>query len=169
MTTPIANQSRPTNKVLRVIAVLKFLETAAIVAAGFAALKLLNPATLDAISAWSEALPGQQQQRVAQHLLDQLSGISPHEVRALGAGAILFAAIFLMEGIGLWLQRRWAEWFSLVATALFIPLEILELLRHASLSKIIALVLNFLVVAYLIARIAAVKPEPNEPRPESST
>jgi uncharacterized membrane protein (DUF2068 family) len=150
---------KPTNKVLRVIAVLKFLETAAVIAAGLAALKLLNPATLDAIAAWSEALPGQQEQQVVQRVLDQLSGITQHEVRALGAGAILFAAIFLMEGIGLWLQRRWAEWLSVVATALFIPLEILELCRHESATKIIALVVNLLVVGYLVARIAAARLE----------
>jgi uncharacterized membrane protein (DUF2068 family) len=46
-----------------------------------------------------------------------------------------------------------------VATALFIPLEILELCRHESATKIIALVVNLLVVGYLVARIAAARLE----------
>ena len=159
MTTTVSGQKKPANKVLRSIAILKFVETAAIIAAGLAALKLLNPATLDLVTAWSQALPGLGEQRFAQRMLDQLSGISPHEIRALGVGAFVFASIFLLEGVGLWLERRWAEWLSVVATALFIPLEVLELFRHASASKVVALVLNVLVVGYLIARIVSTRLE----------
>ncbi|MDB5985222.1 MAG: hypothetical protein JWR16_275 [Nevskia sp.] len=159
MNTAVPMRAKPANKVLRTIAVLKFIETVAVAAAGLVALQLLDPATLEDITAWSQALPGLAEQRFAQRVLDQLSGITAYQIKALGAGAFVFAAIFLAEGIGLWLQRRWAEWLAVVATALFIPLEILELFRHASASKMIALVVNVLVVGYLIARIVSAKLE----------
>lgn len=148
----------PANKVLRLIAVFKFVEAAVIIAAAFAALKLLDPTTLKTLAAWTEALPAISEQNLAKRVLNHLSGITPREVKEIGIGGFLFAAIFLVEGVGLWLERRWAEWLSVLATSVFIPLELLELFRHASLPKLIALVLNSLVVAYLIFRIQSAKP-----------
>lgn len=150
----------PANNILRSIAVFKFVETAAVLGAGLAALQLLDPNTLDMLLAWGQALPALAEQHLAERVIDHLSGISPSQIRALGAGAFLFAGIFLAEGIGLWMERRWAEWLSVVATALFIPLEVLELFRHASLPKAIALVLNAAVVGYLIWRIVSLRPGP---------
>jgi uncharacterized membrane protein (DUF2068 family) len=135
------------------IAVLKFLEAAGVILAGLATLKLLTPSTLDSVLAWSQALPGPSERHFVQRALDHLSGITPRQVRTLGLGAFLFAAIFLLEGVGLWLERRWAEWLSIVATSLFIPLELLEIVRHVSAPKLIALIVNVVVVVYLIARI----------------
>jgi uncharacterized membrane protein (DUF2068 family) len=149
---------------LRLIAILKLIEAAAIIAAGLAALRLLDPATLDRISSWSQGLPAAAERHFAQHALDHLSGITSSQIEALGAGAFLFAAIFLLEGVGLWLERRWAEWLSILATSLFIPLEILELFHHVSAPKLIALGLNLLVVVYLIARIAASRRTEERPR-----
>jgi uncharacterized membrane protein (DUF2068 family) len=143
----------PKSRGLRIIAVLKFIEAIAVAAAGLATLKLLNPATLDLIAGWVQAVPGAAAQQFLQGALDHLSGISHRQVRALGAGAFIFAAIFLVEGIGLWMEKRWAEWLAIVATALFIPLEILELIRHVTAPKAVALIVNVLVVAYLVARI----------------
>ena len=55
-----------------------------------------------------------------------------------------------MEAVGLWLGRRWAEYLTLVATAVFIPLEIYELSRGVSPFKLIAFVVNVAVIAYLL-------------------
>jgi len=61
-----------------------------------------------------------------------------------------YAAIELIEAVGLWLAKRWGEYFAAVATALFLPIEIYELTEHATKFKIGTLALNILAVVYLV-------------------
>jgi uncharacterized membrane protein (DUF2068 family) len=63
----------------------------------------------------------------------------------------VYAAIEGAEAVGLWYQRRWAEYLTFVATALFLPLEVYELTRTVSPFKLIALLLNLAIVVYLIS------------------
>ena len=55
-----------------------------------------------------------------------------------------------MEAVGLWWQKRWAEYLTLIATALFLPLEVYEIAHKLSPLKIIALIVNIAVVLYLL-------------------
>ena len=71
---------------------------------------------------------------------------------ALAAGAILYGLLELLEGVGLLMRRRWAEYLVLVATCAFVPVEIDELLRHPTPVKAIAFVVNLAIIAYLIWR-----------------
>lgn len=67
------------------------------------------------------------------------------------AGALLaYALIELVEGVGLWFLKRWAEYFTVVATAAFLPLEIYELTEKITVIRIGALVLNIAAVIYLL-------------------
>jgi uncharacterized membrane protein (DUF2068 family) len=69
----------------------------------------------------------------------------------LAAAALaVYALIELVEAIGLWLARRWGEYFAVVATALFLPAEVYELTDHATKFKIATLALNVLAVLYLL-------------------
>ena len=52
--------------------------------------------------------------------------------------------------MGLWLNKRWAEYLTFIATSLLIPYEIYELYLRVSVLKVVAFVLNVLVVAYLL-------------------
>lgn len=83
---------------------------------------------------------------------DRLWSLDRHDVRLLGALSGAYGAVFLVEGVGLLLRRRWAEWLTVVVTGSFIPLEVYELVRHPGAGKIVALVLNVAIVAYLIWR-----------------
>jgi hypothetical protein len=56
----------------------------------------------------------------------------------------------LIEAVGLWLAKRWGEYFAAVATALFLPIEIYELTEHATKFKIATFALNVLAVVYLV-------------------
>ena len=55
-----------------------------------------------------------------------------------------------MEGGGLFLRKRWAEWLTVVATTLLIPLELYELVRKPSALKGAGLIVNILIVLYLV-------------------
>jgi uncharacterized membrane protein (DUF2068 family) len=61
-----------------------------------------------------------------------------------------YALIELFEAVGLWLARRWGEYFAVVATSLFLPIEAYELTEHATKFKIATMVLNVAAVLYLL-------------------
>jgi uncharacterized membrane protein (DUF2068 family) len=68
----------------------------------------------------------------------------------LSVGTFVYAGIFLVEGVGLALRKRWAEYFTIITTSSLLPIEIYELARKASVGRSFALALNLAVVAYLI-------------------
>jgi uncharacterized membrane protein (DUF2068 family) len=70
--------------------------------------------------------------------LEQLSGL-----------ITLYACLFLVEGVGLFMRRRWAEYLTVIATASFIPLEIYEIIKESSLPRVSLLVVNSGIVIYL--------------------
>jgi len=79
--------------------------------------------------------------------------MTPANVKGLGIVSFIYAGLFLTEGIGLWLMKRWAEWFTIVITSSLIPVEIYELVRHHTATKILVLIINIAVVIYLLYRI----------------
>jgi uncharacterized membrane protein (DUF2068 family) len=71
----------------------------------------------------------------------------------LSIGTFVYAAIFLVEGAGLLLRKRWAEFLTVFVTASFIPLEIYEIVRKPSPLKGVGILVNVLIVAYLVVRL----------------
>jgi uncharacterized membrane protein (DUF2068 family) len=70
-----------------------------------------------------------------------------------GIAATLYGALELVEGIGLWLDKPWAEYLTVIATSLLIPLELFELARKPSLFKAVGIAVNLAIVAYLAVRL----------------
>ncbi|HEV2638380.1 MAG TPA: DUF2127 domain-containing protein [Actinocrinis sp.] len=66
------------------------------------------------------------------------------------AALALYAVIELIEGVGLWLVKRWGEYFAMVATGLFLPVEVYELTEKLSLFKTATFLLNVAAVVYLL-------------------
>ena len=59
------------------------------------------------------------------------------------------AGLDFIEGTGLVLRKTWAEYFTLILTASFLPWEFFEIARHVTITKICLTILNILVVLYL--------------------
>jgi uncharacterized membrane protein (DUF2068 family) len=75
---------------------------------------------------------------------------SPRHLVMLGLLVIAYAALEATEMVGLWLNKRWAEYLTFVATTLLVPLEIYELTVGLSVFKLIVLVINVAIVVYLL-------------------
>ena len=86
-------------------------------------------------------------------LLAKLVVVSPRKLEAIGAGTFIYAALVWIEGVGLLLRKHWAEYFTAIMTASFIPLEFYELARRFSGRKMIIIGINAIIVWYLVARI----------------
>jgi uncharacterized membrane protein (DUF2068 family) len=68
----------------------------------------------------------------------------------VGIGLAAYAALQLVEGVGLWLLKRWGEYFAVVATSVFIPFEVHEILKKVTWLRIAAFVVNVAAVVYLL-------------------
>ncbi len=84
------------------------------------------------------------------HTLDDLLSLQSSTLRLVGVAVAVYALIEGAEAVGLWYQRRWAEYLTLIATAVFLPLEVYELSRSLSPVKAFAFVVNVAIVAYLL-------------------
>ena len=71
---------------------------------------------------------------------------------ALAFTAFGYAALMGTEGVGLYLRKRWSRWFTIGATSSLIPIEVYEIIRELHPLRVMVLVVNVAVVAYLIRR-----------------
>jgi len=139
--------------VVRLIALFKLLKGVLLIAVGVAALKLLHTDIASLVESWVAVLGLDQNSRFVGRALSAAAALTPNRVRDLIVGSFLYGGLFLTEGIGLWLLKRWAMWFTVIITGSLLPLEIYELTRHPSAGKIGLLAANLALVGYLIRRI----------------
>jgi uncharacterized membrane protein (DUF2068 family) len=82
--------------------------------------------------------------------IQKLLDVKKSTLRIVSLLLAAYAVIELLEGIGLWLLKRWGEYFSAVATAVFLPYEIYELANKFSILKIVTFAINLAAVLYLL-------------------
>ena len=140
-------------EMVRLIALFKLLKGVLLIAVGVAALKLLHTDIASLVESWVAVLGLDQNSRFVGRALSAAAALTPNRVRDLIVGSFLYGGLFLTEGIGLWLLKRWAMWFTVIITGSLLPLEIYELTRHPSAGKIGLLAANLALVGYLIRRI----------------
>lgn len=149
------------NGLIRLVAIFKLLKAAFLIVAGVGILKLIHMDVARQLDHWIAMLGLDPGSRYVNHVIQKVTRLSPNRIKELGLGSFVYAALFLTEGIGLWLLKRWAEWFTVIITSSLVPLEVYEIYRHPTPIKIVVLVINIAVVAYLLYRIAK---EPRDPK-----
>jgi uncharacterized membrane protein (DUF2068 family) len=144
---------RRRNGILKLIAVGKFLKAGLMLGVGLGALDLLRPDVAALLQAWAAALTTTTLHSLERNLVDWATDLPPSELETVGVLAFLLATLFTVEGVGLWLARRWAEYLTVLATLSLVPVEIYELYERHTLLRLAALTINLLVAAYLIYRL----------------
>ena len=135
--------------VLYLIAAFKLVKGLLLLAVAIGALRVLHKGAAVEIYRWADTFRVDPDNRFVRLLMMRLSLFNEKTLRELSVGTFFYAALFLTEGTGLLLRKRWAEYFTTIVTASFIPLEIYELARRATFAKGIVLLLNVAVVIYL--------------------
>ena len=152
--THVKQNLRPTRDPgLVTIAVFKLFKGVSLIALGLGAFRLLNPATVHRLVNWLLHFSLTSGQRFIDRTIDVLSKLTRGHAAALGLGAILYGALFTVEGVGLWKGKRWAEYLTVIATSTLIPFELYELARRLTMVRISALVVNVAAVIYLVYRL----------------
>jgi len=76
--------------------------------------------------------------------------LSTRSITLLAAGLLAYAIVEVIEGTGLWLARRWGEYFAMIATSVGLPLEIYDLSRKVTATTLIFFAINLALVLYLV-------------------
>jgi uncharacterized membrane protein (DUF2068 family) len=98
-------------------------------------------------------LSGDAHFRMLERFANMVGIATKGRIEMISLGSFFYAALFATEGIGLLLQKRWAEYFTSIVTASFLPLEIYEIAKRADTLKIGLLAINIAVLIYLILRL----------------
>ena len=122
-------------------------------AVGFGALRLLHADVSVLVTSWADRLNIDPQNRYIGAALSRLLSADTRSLVAISVGSFIYAALLLTEATGLWLRRRWAEYFTIIVTGSFIPLEIYEVSRRVTATRLTAIALNVVIVLYLMRRL----------------
>jgi len=90
--------------------------------------------------------------RLLGRVLDFLANLTVSRQTALAISAFAYALLMGAEGVALHYRHPWARWFTIVATASLIPIEIYEVVREVHATRILVLAANIAVVIYLWRR-----------------
>jgi uncharacterized membrane protein (DUF2068 family) len=136
---------------LKLIAIFKILQGVLLLALA-ASLVFLNSRTvwLEQISNWADEELLLHHSRAVMYLLGKLQdALAEGQLRATALLAFFYAAILFTEGIGVYFQKRWAEYLMVFATGALIPLEVRHIWNRPTLAAIIILIVNCFIVWFL--------------------
>jgi uncharacterized membrane protein (DUF2068 family) len=150
MTTLVPPARVPRIDVLRTIALYKLVKVLLLLALAYGEVRLSDASLTAKLVTWASARPLGLEHKVVTWLLEWFSGLSAPRVHALRMVTLAYAAVFAVEGIGLWLHKRWAEWMTTIITASLIPLELWELFHAPNLGKAAVVLANVAIVIVLI-------------------
>jgi uncharacterized membrane protein (DUF2068 family) len=138
---------------LWVIAAFKLFKGLALLAVGIGAHNLINKDLDEVVDHWVDFFRIDPNNHYLHGLLERFTNLDPQKLKALSFGTFFYAAVLLTEGVGLAMGKRWAEYFTIIVTSSFIPLELYEIARHITVMKVVLLLINIAVVAYLAVEV----------------
>jgi uncharacterized membrane protein (DUF2068 family) len=100
-----------------------------------------------------EALHLNADSRIIHALVLKVDALQPHSVLVAGLVSLGYAGMLLLEGIGLWLERSWAAYLTVISTSLLLPFELYEVIDRVSVLRVGVLVLNVIIVLYLFMQL----------------
>jgi len=117
---------------------------------GVGAIHLLHKDIEDEVMRLALRLRFDPESRFVALLLDKVDLIDAHRLRQISVATFGYSALALTEGIGLLLEKVWAEYLTLILTISFLPWELYELVRKPDWFRASLLLINLAVLWYLV-------------------
>ncbi len=117
---------------------------------GVGAIHLLHKDLGDEVMRLATALKFDPESRFVTILLDKVDLIDAHRLKQISLATFAYSALALTEGVGLMLEKVWAEYLTLFLTISFLPWELYELARRPNLFRLSLLLINLAVLGYLV-------------------
>jgi uncharacterized membrane protein (DUF2068 family) len=145
--------TRPHQTGIAVIAVFKFVKGVLLLLVGLGLLKLMHAEIATLFSLLIETLHLNADSRIIHALVLKVDALQPHSVLVAGLVSLGYAGLLLLEGIGLWLERSWAAYLTVISTSLLLPFELYEVIEKVSVLRVGVLMLNLVIVLYLVRQL----------------
>ena len=156
---PMAVSAHSTDrKGLLLIAAFKYVKAVSLVVIGLGILHFMHRDLADEIVRWAHKLHINPENRYLLRVIDKMGTVGPHRMAAFAAGTFAYSALLFTEGTGLFLEKRWGEYLTIVATGVFLPWEIWEVVLHFTSVRMAVLLVNLGIVAYLVWVVRKTKP-----------
>ena len=138
---------------LALIALFKLVKGALLLLVGLGLLKLMHADIATLFSRLIEALHLNADSRIIHALVLKVDALQPHSVLVAALVSLGYAGMLLLEGVGLWLERSWAAYLTVISTSLLLPFELYEVIDRVSMIRVGVLVLNLVIVLYLLIQL----------------
>lgn len=138
---------------LRLVALYKFGKALLLVATAYGVHAMLDPQLGARLMHWSATLTDHTERDLVERALRWFDGLGVSVVQSVVLVTGAYATLVMIEGLGLWWHRRWAEWLAAISGGALIPFELWRLVmrpQHNSVLVAGVLLANVLIVAYLI-------------------
>jgi uncharacterized membrane protein (DUF2068 family) len=140
------------DRLLPVIAAFKLGKACLLFTVALAFRHLRHGDVTEILDQWARAVRIDPQNTIAHDLISKITGVPRYRLHELGIGTFFYGMLFAVEGCGLLLRKRWAEYMTVITTMTFLPLEIYELIfkPERKVTKAILLLLNLGILVYLV-------------------
>jgi uncharacterized membrane protein (DUF2068 family) len=145
-----AGAGGPHDRGLLTIAIFKLAKSAFFFCIGVGAIHFLHKDLRDPVLWLAHALRFDPESHAVSLILDKVDLIGAPRLREIGIATFAYSALALTEGIGLLLERTWAEYLTLILTVSFVPWELFELIARPSWTRVALFLINLAVLWYLI-------------------
>jgi uncharacterized membrane protein (DUF2068 family) len=135
---------------LRAVAVYEAAKGALVLLAGFELLSLMNHEAQHFAEQWVGHLHLNPAKGYPRIFIDAMTNVTDARLWLLAGLALVYSGAKWILAYGLWLGRRWAEWFAVASGAVYVPAEAYEIVQGVTWTKILLLIVNVCIVAYLI-------------------
>ena len=143
-------QMKRSNSGLLIIAIFKLFKGGLLLILAIGVLGLLHRDVQRAVESWINLLRVDPNNQYVTSVLAKMGLVGDRQLKELGGLGAIYACLFLTEGIGLLLQKHWAEYLTVIATASFVPLEIYEIAKLCSVTRVLLLIGTLLIIWFLI-------------------
>ena len=137
-------------KGLLLISLFKFVKGFILLAIGIGALKLLHKDVEAMVLHYANLWHVDPDNKYFHAFIERLGVLNDRHLMQIGLGTFFYSGLLLTEGFGLYFEKRWAEYLTVIATSIFIPLEIYEIFHHFTGVRVMVLLVNAAIVAYLV-------------------
>jgi uncharacterized membrane protein (DUF2068 family) len=135
---------------LLAIGVLKLVEAVFFFLVGVGVIHFIHRDLGDAATRLAERLRMDMDGRVMTWVIDHLDNVTSHRLKQIGVVTFLYAGLRVAEGVGLIMEKIWAEYLTVGVTTSFLPWEVYEICRRPDWIRVCLLLTNLVVLAYLV-------------------
>jgi len=148
-TSPAEKWVTPHDRGLVAIGAFKLLESIFFFLVGIGVLHLIGKDLEDEALKLAGRLRVDPDGRLVSWVLDHIDSITAHRLKQIGIATFFYAGLRILEGVGLVMEKLWAEYLTVGATTIFLPWEVYEIIHKPDWMRIGLLVTNLAVLAYL--------------------